>query len=160
MRTSPISHIVFALLLAAILTVLSVTAPAPPHGGQENDVARRVQALTERVTALEKLVVRDPFRPDSTLLARVEAIEKQLKADDRTRQAAAKADEQSLRQLNDTLTRLTRQAQEQDKRLKTIEQERRSTGGNELRQLQRDLDQMKRTIDDLRMRVSRLEARK
>lgn len=66
-----------SLKLAAVITASaalgSVVFNARPAGAADGD------SLADRVTTLEKIVVRDPSRPNTALTDRLEALEKSIK---------------------------------------------------------------------------------
>lgn len=129
--------------------------------GQDN---AQLSSLDERVTKLEKVVIRDVFHPDDTALARLKAIEDRLDVHDKAGGVAAKADAKDEDQVRLSLDTLNEDVKSVDQRLKRMEGALRRTepaaNAADLREIKNSLTQITRSLSDLQERVRKLEARK
>ncbi len=127
----------------------------------EADESAEVHAqLEKRIEKLESVVVRDPFRPRDTVLARLEAIEKTLAERDRSAADAARQQRKEDIDLQRTLEAITKQITRMDDRLKALERtsSKATVEPREIENLKRDLDATKRTLKSLEDRLRRLES--
>ena len=139
------------LLLVAVVASLNRLAVAQPHDGDE------MKKLNERVEALETAVIKNPAHPQKTVLVRLESLEEHF-------QEVRKADLKETESVRRILTQLQKDSLDLDKRLKGAEEVlgNRPAGDYpaDLRDVKKVVDQLDRTVDDLKERVKRLEAKK
>lgn len=105
--------------------------------------------------ALERAVLEDPLHPKETVLARLDAIEQQMKKEAKADEQDAKGDAQSDRAMTDAIDKARRQAEELERRLAVVEKD--PGAGADVRELTRAVDQLQRAVDDVKARVVRLE---
>lgn len=115
--------------------------------------------LTERLEILEKSVLRDPYKPQETVLARLDRLELEYK---RHTGQDARADERILSSLEKAVEANRRQGEELARRLKAMEGERNaeSISPREVQALRREIDRAAHALEDLDDRVQRLESRR
>ncbi len=123
--------------------------------GLSGATVRADETIEQRVEKLEKLVIRDPFRPRENVLDRLAAVEQHIETMTTENQTAAREDRRSDDELDRTLKLMERYHKETDSRLDKLE--RQPAGGGDLREIQRSLDAMERALSSLKDRVSRLE---
>lgn len=153
------SILIFTVLLAAIL-LASASGPATVRSVGDDDVLKELQ---DRVDVLEKTVLADPLHPTRTLLSRLDAAEESVdqlqKHDNDTARVLGKDDET----LHKALSELQKVSDELNRRLKVAEDHLRRSGAGgavDLRELKRTLEEVDHSVDDLKERVKRLEAKK
>lgn len=117
----------------------------------------RDESISERLTALERAIIRNPDRPRETVLARLEVIEELL----RKQEKAAQADETKK-----VLDAAAVEQERMERRLKILENKAQEAARNNinemnesLRALKKDLANFQQTLKDLSDRVRRLEQR-
>jgi len=129
--------------------------------GQDN---AQLSSLDERITKLERAVIRDVYHPDDTALARLKKIEDRLDAHDKAGGAAAKADVKDEDHVRLSLDALNQDMKAIDQRLKRMEDASRRTepaaSAGDLREIKNSLTQLTRSLGDLQDRVRKLELRK
>lgn len=142
--------------LGALVLVAGTASPVPLRAGDDAQAE-----LTERVEKLERLVQRNPYQPRETVLARLDAVEVQLKtlADESSKSTRQQARDDT--QLDRTLQAMQRDLRDLDRRLKSLETaQRRATSDQDLRTLKTQLQALDRAVNDLKTRVSKLESRR
>src|SRR5690349_17999949 len=102
------------LVLLVVGAVLLLPTRPPLARGEGKDAADELQKLAERVTALEKEVISDPYKPKSTVLARLDAIEERLKGLD-------KQDEKEQRTDTRTFDDMKKQLEQSQKTIAQLE---------------------------------------
>jgi hypothetical protein len=142
------------MVLAGVL----ISAPSRAQGVQE-DAAARVE---ERLAMLEKAVLRDPYKPQETVLSRLERIERELLERQRIVEKADRGDERSLAELHKTLENTRKQGDDLARRVKALESAKTADplDPRELRELRRELDRATTQLNDLANRVRSLETRR
>lgn len=142
------------------LLLASAARPTAVLGANDGDDLKKLQ---DRVDILEQTVLADPFHPTQTVLSRLDAAEKaikELQKHDNDSANVAGKDDESMRK---SLTELQKDNDDLTRRLKAAEDQLHRSGvgdANDLRDLKRTVDQLDRTVDDLKERVKRLEAKK
>ena len=161
MSKKQISTVMITILLVAAITAwinMPVSVRAADGGG---DVAAAVQKLTERITALEVTVVRDPFRPKDTVLSRLEVVEEKLKDFGKAGATDAKGEQRSFEELRKAMEKVQKQNDELDRKLKALAQDRPDGGdgavAKAVKEMQGEVDGLQRGLDDLKARVAKLE---
>lgn len=153
-----------AALLTACLWYLYSQSSSGPVMAAEEDAGTKMEKLAQRLAALEKVVLDDPFRPKNTVLARLDAIEERLGKLDKQGVAEAKEDSRTLDAMRDGMKETTRSIEHLERRLKAVEQDKKGGAdaglAADVRELKRDVDQIERTLDDLKNRVSKLESKR
>lgn len=143
-----------------ILMLLGLTMAATPISVFADDGAEAQERLAKRVETLESLVIRNPFRPRETVLARLDAIEAKLAADEKAAVDKARQQGRSQQDLQRTLDAMTKQMNSMDDRMQKLEgtASKTSIDRREVDALKRDLAAAQRTLKTLEDRVRRLEA--
>ena len=120
-----------------------------------------LKELTDRVTILEKAVLDDPYQPKSTVLARLDAIERRLEGLDKSDNADAKGDDQAFANLRKELDQQQEEDEAIQKRIAALEQTQKSggTSDRDMRDVERSIDQLRKSVDELAKRVKSLEAK-
>jgi hypothetical protein len=167
--TSPVAWACWLVLalLAAWLSLVPASVAADADGQTQQNLK-----LAERIDKLERAVLVDPFHPNTTVLARLDSLERSVREIVQGDPVAGRADARALDDLRKSLERVERDRAEMDKRLVTVErtqerhqnqidqQQQRGGGdeaGRQVREIRNDLEQMSRSLDDLRDRLTRLE---
>lgn len=114
-------RIIFIVISALVLLGMIAFWPGVPEPARaedrSDDLAEQVQKLTKRVTTLEEAVLRDPYNPRETVLARLDAIEKRLTTLERSKSAdnlsreindLKKEMDQQQRAINDLKSRISK----------------------------------------------------
>lgn len=128
----------------AVLALFLVPQPTP---GGEN----AIEALSERITLLEKATLRDTSRPGETHAARIEKLENALVEENKASEVSAKSFAALQREVETLSRRLTDvEKQNPEKRFDTIT--------NEVRSLAKKLADQEREFKDLITRVKKLES--
>ncbi len=141
----------------AILVALKLGGE-PARAGEKED---RITTLTERVELLEKLIIKDSFHPDKTVLARLESVEENVKGLTKSGVVDGKADDKAQNDLQRSLKETQRNIEQIERRLKAAEQDKPAGGDTaDLRELRRDLKNVQSTVDALGDRVRKLEAKR
>ena len=117
-----------------------------------------LKSVDERVAVLERTVVRDPFTPKATVLARLDALEKRLDAADSAGTTEQKVEARQDEQIQRTVDALARQVKELDARLDRAEKS--EAGADQLREIKATLGQLTRSVAEMGERVRRMEAKK
>lgn len=150
-------------IVLGITSVIFVLAAWSPVFGDDDEVERKLDALTRRIAALEKALgprAGDASKPPIT--DRVGTLEKGL---GELSQAAGKprwsSPGSNLRELKRSLATAERQRNDIAGRLSQLEHELRdaANAARELRNVRTLLDEVRRTLRDLESRVRRLESR-
>ena len=89
------------------LVAVLLTSAISWSTGQENT---QLEALEERVTVLEKNVIKDPFHPDDTVLSRLRIVEERLNAADKAGGQVAKTETREDDQVKRSLETMARAA--------------------------------------------------
>jgi hypothetical protein len=141
-----------------VLAGVFISAPSSAQGVQE-DAAARVE---ERLAMLEKAVLRDPYKPQETVLSRLERIERELLERQRTAEKADRGDQRSLAELHKMLENTRKQGDDLARRVKALESAKTADplDPRELRELRRELDRATTQLNDLANRVRSLETRR
>lgn len=115
--------------------------------------------LAERLEMLEKSVLRDPYKPQETVLARLDRLEVEVQ---RHTGKDARADARVISNLEKAVEASRRQGEDLARRLKAIEADRgaESITPREVQALRREIDRASDALEDLADRVQRLEARR
>ena len=146
--------ILVCLFMALLLT--SMARPTAVLGANDGDNLKKLQ---DRVDVLEKVVLTDPYHPTQTVLSRLDVAEKTIKELQKHDNDSAKVEVKD----DESLTELQKDSDDLNRRLKAAEDQLRRSGAgdeNDLRDLKRTVDQLDRSVDDLKERVKRLEAKK
>jgi hypothetical protein len=131
--------LIITSLLALLCTISAAQAPQRPDPKLEE----QLKTLSERIAALEKAVLRDPLQPTRPVLTRVESLERRL----------------TTLEKRDADTRdLTRRLTAIEDRQKQAARD--AVDSREVRDLQRKVDQLTRTNDELKQRMQRLESKR
>lgn len=130
-------------------------------GSKADEKDDRLARLAERVEAIEKLVIKDPFHPDNTVLARLETVEQKAREFDKTAGKDAKADDRALDEVRKSVKDSQRDMEQFERRMKTVEQEKRGGGdAADVKELKRDIDRLQTAVEALKDRVSKLESKR
>ena len=150
-------------ILIVVFTAILLASGAGPNsvlGATDGDDGKKLQ---DRVDILEKTVLSDPYHPTQTVLSRLTAAEKAIKELQKHDNDSAKVEVKDDESMQKSMAELQKDSDELNRRLKAAEDQlRRSAAGdsNDLRDLKRTIDQLDRSVDDLKERVKRLEAKK
>jgi hypothetical protein len=117
-------------ILLFVLVVAGSILPPAARPVSVVVVDDELQGIRDRLTALERTVIRDPFHPKQTLVARIGAVEENLVAMEKGFGESEKARDRDDGSMQRSLT-----------------------------DLKRELAALDRALDDLTTRVKRLEAR-
>lgn len=118
-------RILLFIPVVAASMLLPVARPVSVAGGDDE-----LQGIRDRLTALERTVIRDPFHPKQTLVARIQAVEDNLAAVEKRFGESEKARDRDDGSVQRSLT-----------------------------DLKRELAALDRALDELTARVKRLEAK-
>jgi hypothetical protein len=151
------------ILLKLTCSLLAVTAAGVWLAPRAVQGQASTQTGEDRLSALEKAVLRNAEKPDATILARLDRIEKLLQIDaTQTRQRAA-TDAKTFDELKATVVSAERERDAIDRRLRDVERLKldKSTSdvASDLRDMKRDLDGLKNSVRDLSDRLRREEQR-
>ena len=141
-----------------VVVVAGAHAMSQPVGALADD--DRATKLDERVQTLERAVLRDPFKPQNTVLARLEFLERQFIERDKSADKSAASDQRTLEEMRKVIEKNQRVTDELARSVKSLEQGGGGAARNELQQLRRDVERSARSLNDLTERVRRLEAKK
>lgn len=150
------------IFIAVFMAVLfaSTARPKSVLGATDGDDLKKLQ---DRVDVLDKTVLSDPYHPTQTVLSRLDVAEKSIKELAKHDNESAKVEVKDDESLRKTIAELQKDSEEINKRLKAAEDQlRRGAAGdtNDVRDLKHSVDQLDRSLDDLKERVKRLEAKK
>jgi hypothetical protein len=157
-----------ALLKIAGLVVLcaaGVVWQAPRSASAESAPTTAPTASTpeERLAVLEKIVLRNTDKPDATILARLDRIEKLLQLDAKETREHVATDAKTFDDLKASVIKAERDQDALDRRLREMERlklDKANTDvGAEVRDMKRDLDGLKSSLRDLQDRMRRQEQR-
>ena len=129
-------------------------------GANDGDDLKKLQ---DRVDVLEKTVLTDPYHPTQTVLSRLDVAEKVIKELQKHDNDSSKVEVKDDESMRKSLAELQKDSDDLNRRLKAAEDQLRRSGvgdANDLRDLKRTIDQLDRSVNDLRERVKRLEAKK
>lgn len=129
------------------LAALALLLLAHPTPGGDN----AIEALSERITLLEKATLRDTSHPDATHAARLEKLEKALVEDNKASEVSAKSSAALQREVET----LSRRLADLEKR---TPEKRLDNAANEVRALEKELAEQERDLKDLAARVKKLES--
>ena len=143
------------------LTILAADLISPPPRalGMQEDAAARVE---ERLAMLEKAVLRDPYKPQETVLSRLERIERELLERQRIAAKTDRADDRALAELHKAVETSRRQGDDLARRVKALEFAKPGDAVNprEMQELRREVDRATTQLNDLANRVRSLESRR
>jgi hypothetical protein len=157
-----------ALLKIAGLVVLcaaGVVWQAPRSASAESAPTTAPTASTpeERLAVLEKIVLRNTDKPDATILARLDRIEKLLQLDAKETREHVATDAKTFDDLKASVIKAERDQDALDRRLREMERLKLDKANTdvsaEVRDMKRDLDGLKSSLRDLQDRMRRQEQR-
>lgn len=148
-------YIVPAAFIVLVLSMLAIR----PVSAQDTDP---LDEINKRLTAIEKVVVKDNLHPRDTHAARIERIEKVLQLNAKEAEADQKTDAKSFDELKASLVKTQREVDTLDRRIVLIENNKtdRKTAdlSDDLKDLKRTLAAHTSTLRDLESRVKKLES--
>ena len=137
------------------------SVPTVPITMADDAGGARDDKLAERVTQLERRVLEDPYRPKETILARLESLEETVRRMAKADEATSKLDTRASDQQRKEQERHTKEHETLDRRLKDVEKGRGgTTDPADIRELRKEADALRRSVDDLKVRVGRLESKR
>jgi hypothetical protein len=153
------THPMLLKLTCGLLAVTAAGVWLAPRSVQ----GQATQTAEDRLVALEKAVLRNADKPDATVLARLERIEKILQLDAKQTKQQTAADAKTFDELKATVVSAERERDAIDRRLRDVERLKldKSTSdvAGDVRDMKRDLDGLKNSVRDLNDRVRREEQR-